>query len=326
MTEEIRLKISSLANAGIPFFFIVDFDGNAELYSSEEARNEGIFFSFNNQGNTILCPDTEVVSTKNAIPLITHPIDYTSYLLSFDKARNALKRGDTYLINLTFRTEIETGYSLMEIFQKSKAPYKLLYKDKFVIFSPESFIRISNGVIMTKPMKGTINANLPEAETLLINDEKEYFEHNTIVDLLRNDLNMVSSDVKVERFRYLEKIKTHRGELLQASSLITGKLPADYKKNLGSILNTLLPAGSVTGAPKERTVKIIKEIESYNRGYYTGVFGFYDGEILDVAVSIRFIEKEGDRFFYKSGGGITYLSSPFDEYNEMLEKVYLPFN
>lgn len=325
MTEEIRAKISTLATTGVPFFFIVDFHGNAELYSPEEARNEGILFSFNGQGNTITNPGREVLKTNTAIPLIAHPIDYSSYLLSFNKARNALKRGDTYLINITFRTEIETVYSLKEIFQESIAPYKLLYKDKFVIFSPESFIRISNGVIMTKPMKGTINTDVPQAEALLINNEKEYFEHNTIVDLLRNDLNMVSSDVKVERFRYLEKIKTHRGELLQASSLITGKLPFDYKKHLGSIVGTLLPAGSVTGAPKERTVSIIKEIESYDRGYYTGVFGFYDGETLDVAVSIRFIEKEGDRLFYKSGGGITYLSNPADEYNEMLEKVYLPF-
>jgi len=85
-----------------------------------------------------------------------------------------------------------------------------------------------------------------------------------------------------------------------------------------------LPAGSVTGAPKEKTVQTILEAENYNRGFYTGVFGYFDGETTDVAVSIRFIENVNNKLFYKSGGGITALSKPEEEYFEMLKKIYVP--
>jgi len=174
-------------------------------------------------------------------------------------------------------------------------------------------------------MKGTINANVLDAEKKVLENPKEHFEHNTIVDLLRNDLNMVAKDVTVDKFRYIEKISTNRGDLLQVSSLITGKLADNYTDKLGDIILKLLPAGSVTGAPKERTVQIIREIENYKRGFYTGVFGYFDGTSLDVAVAIRFIENIDGKLFYKSGGGITALSNPLDEYNELVAKIYVPF-
>jgi len=198
-------------------------------------------------------------------------------------------------------------------------------KGKFVVFSPEIFVRISNGIISSNPMKGTIDAGLPDAEKRLLDNPKELAEHNTIVDLIRNDLGMVSRDVCVTRFRYIERIETNFTPLLQASSEIIGKLPAGYEGNIGDILYCILPAGSISGAPKEKTVEIIKESEIYHRGYYTGVAGYFDGRNLDSCVMIRFIEQTGEGMVFKSGGGITASSDICQEYNELINKVYVPF-
>ena len=94
---------------------------------------------------------------------------------------------------------------------------------------------------------------------------------------------------------------------------------------IGNIIFELLPAGSISGAPKPSTLDIIKRAEGQKRGFYTGVFGYFDGETLDSAVMIRFIEKQKDGFYFRSGGGITINSDMRSEYQEVLEKVYLPF-
>lgn len=94
---------------------------------------------------------------------------------------------------------------------------------------------------------------------------------------------------------------------------------------MGDILFDMLPAGSVSGAPKSSTLRIIREAEGEPRGYYTGVFGYFDGQTLDSAVLIRFIEEEQGRMYFRSGGGITAYSDCRSEYEEVIEKVYLPF-
>jgi para-aminobenzoate synthetase component I len=86
----------------------------------------------------------------------------------------------------------------------------------------------------------------------------------------------------------------------------------------------LLPAGSISGAPKPKTIEIIKEVEKEKRGYYTGVFGYFDGKNLDSGVVIRYIEQNQDERFYRSGGGITSQSNALDEYNEVIQKIYVP--
>ncbi len=112
--------------------------------------------------------------------------------------------------------------------------------------------------------------------------------------------------------------------LLQVSSEISGVLENNWHERIGDILLSLLPAGSISGAPKRKTIEIIKTVEDYHRGFFTGVFGYFDGNQLDSAVMIRFIEKSGDQLIYKSGGGITIDSDVTREYEEMLEKVYVP--
>ena len=160
---------------------------------------------------------------------------------------------------------------------------------------------------------------------MILSDYKERSEHNTIVDLIRNDLNRVSEQVRLERFRYVDRLHTSNGDILQVSSEITGRLPEHYETFLGDIVFDLLPAGSISGAPKPATLRIISRAEGEKRGFYTGVFGLYDGKRLDTAVMIRFIEEKGRKRYFRSGGGITINSSCRSEYEEVLEKVYLPF-
>jgi para-aminobenzoate synthetase component 1 len=141
------------------------------------------------------------------------------------------------------------------------------------------------------------------------------------VDLIRNDLSTVASNVKVNRFRFYEELKTQDGILGQVSSEIEGKLTPNYKETIGDLIFKLLPAGSVSGAPKTKTQEIIAKAEQEHRGYYTGVAGYFDGQNLDSCVLIRYLQAD---YIYRSGGGITFQSDVKSEYQEILDKVYVP--
>ena len=173
-------------------------------------------------------------------------------------------------------------------------------------------------------MKGTIDASIPGAEKKLFDNQKEQAEHATIVDLLRNDLSQITTNVTVEKFRYVDKIVSNQKELLQVSSKISGIISESNRRKLGNIVFCLLPAGSVTGAPKNKTIEIIRSAETYKRGFYTGIAGYFDGQNLDSCVMIRFIENQNGSLLYKSGGGITAQSIAEEEYQELIDKVYVP--
>ena len=145
-----------------------------------------------------------------------------------------------------------------------------------------------------------------------------------VVDLLRNDLGMVAKNIRVTKFRFIDKIKAGERELLQVSSEIVGDMDEGWIEDWQNIIKTLLPAGSISGAPKKSTLEIIQNIEDYERGYFSGVFGVYDGKSLDSGVMIRFIEKTNEGLIYQSGGGITIDSDVYLEYNELQDKIYLP--
>lgn len=316
---EIIDKINHFASCNESFLFAVDFHGKKGfVLSPEEADKAGILYDI--EGN---CNTPPPVS-GNSFTFGFFPPEFREYQAAFEKVLFHLNNGNTYLLNLTFPAKLKINLSLREIFLRSSARFRLFVPDQFAVFSPESFIEINGNEILTRPMKGTISANIPEAEKVLMEDKKELFEHNTIVDLLRNDLSMVSTGVNVRKFRYLEKIHTNREDLWQMSSEISGTLPGDYLSKLGQTIFKLLPAGSVTGAPKESTVRIIRETENYDRGFYTGIFGYFDGQSLKSAVSIRFIEKAGRDLIFKSGGGITALSDMQSEYDELIAKIYVP--
>lgn len=308
------------ASKGIPFVFLISFgcEGNL-LTRTEEASSAGLYLEMPGLKTHIL-----EKSPARQIHWKQTPPDRASYRKAFEHIHDQILYGNSFLLNLTQPTLVETNFSLEEIFTRSMAPFKLLLKDKLVVFSPERFVRIQGRTISSNPMKGTIDASIPGAYRLLASDPKEDAEHNTIVDLIRNDLSQVARKVRVKRFKYIEKLRTHQGELLQMSSEITGKLPTNYKKNLGDILFSMLPAGSICGAPKKKTVEIILKTEGYERGFYTGIFGHFDGENLDSAVAIRYLENQGEEMVFKSGGGITYKSDWKKEYEEMQNKVYVP--
>ena len=258
------------------------------------------------------------------INLRKSPAPLSSYEKKFNKVLGYLEYGDSFLTNLTIATEVTLDHSLEHLFFQSEAKYKLLFGDEFLVFSPETFVQIKGGKIYAYPMKGTIDASMDGARQVILADKKELAEHVTIVDLIRNDLSQVASNVTVTRFRYIDEVKTAAKNLFQVSSEICGTLDSDYMNQLGDILLKLLPAGSVSGAPKPRTLEIIREVEQETRGYYTGVFGYFDGNILDSGVMIRFIENKKGKFFYRSGGGITTQSVVESEYQEVIDKVYVP--
>lgn len=286
----------------------------------DDLEKESIFVSFPGFSNI---PVLFATGARCAINRIIPP-EMECYKKGFDIVMKSLHYGNSFLTNYTCQTEIDLTSSFRDSFANARAKYKILFKDKWVCFSPETFVQIKDGMIYSFPMKGTINGEIPNAEQVILNDEKEIGEHYTIVDLIRNDLGMVASDVSVERFRYTEKVETYKGVLWQVSSEIRGRLPEKFHHNLGDILFALLPAGSVSGAPKAKTLDVIREAENYQRGYYCGVVFYFDGENVDSCVLIRFIERIGDKIYYKSGGGITVYSNLQKEYQEVLDKIYVP--
>ena len=312
--------MSALAEKQKPFFFLIDFELEDPIVCPiDKALELGFYFKIKKFKNF-----KPKFMDHKPMNLSIDPFPKSLYSKAYKKVIEEIHQGNTFLLNLTFPSKIKTRISFEHLFHVAKAPYKLRYKDHFVIYSPECFIKIINGYIYSYPMKGTIDANLHDAKKTLINNAKEINEHNTIVDLIRNDLSKVAKEVQVTRFRYMDKIKTQKNEILHTSSEIRGKLFKGWEKQLPEILLNMLPAGSICGAPKEKTVSIIREVEYEKRGYYTGVFGFFDGKNLDSAVNIRYLEKHQGHVRYRSGGGITSLSNLESEYNELIEKIYVP--
>lgn len=318
--ENAITKMNSLGSIKLPFIFIIDYlQKNIIVEEIECVDSSSILYDLNGLSNL---EAKHTPSTNYEIEIFPQSIE--DYEKSFNIVKENINKGNSYLVNLTCSTPININLQLNELFFHTKALYKLMLKDRFIIFSPETFIRIKNGYVYSYPMKGTIDASLPNAESIIMNDPKEAAEHATIVDLIRNDLSIIASHVSVPKYRYIDRIQTNKGVLLQVSSEVRGKLQENWQSNIGSLLFSLLPAGSISGAPKKKTQEIIAEAETYNRGFYTGIMGYFDGENLDSAVMIRFIEKDGDKFFFKSGGGITSQSELNNEYNEMIQKIYVP--
>lgn len=316
--QQITAQMNELGKRGEAFVFLIDFEGN-EAHIFEPGDTSKLLWKTSSASNY-----RKQLITRKLEKWEISPPTFEKYKWGFDLVSEQIRAGDTYLLNYTQPTAVECNLSLDEIFHLSSAQYQVLLKDRFVCFSPETFVQIKNGKIASFPMKGTMDASIPNAEELILNDSKEVAEHHTIVDLIRNDLSLVAENVCVEKFRYLQRIKTNQSDLWQVSSKITGDLPFDYAQNIGEILFTMLPAGSISGAPKKKTVQIIKATENYDRGFYTGIFGYFDGQNLDSCVLIRYLENKNGKLVYKSGGGITFMSEIEKEYKELINKVYVP--
>lgn len=319
--EEAKQRMNDLAEQAMPFLFIIDYDAKRAVVEPEsEVDANELKYCFNGIGNATQTSHP----TNNDIEWRIEPPTETEYQHSFNIVRNAMLAGNSYLANLTCRVGLQTNLSLLDLYHAANARYRLWMKDKLVCFSPETFVKISQGKIHSYPMKGTAEDVSPLSAEQLLANEKEAAEHATIVDLIRNDLSMVASNVRVERYRYVERLNTHRGPLLQTSSEIKGQLMPHLTQRPGDVIFSQLPAGSITGAPKKKTVEIIAEAENYHRDFYTGVMGRWDNDELDSAVMIRFIDQHDGKLYFKAGGGITAKSNWKDEYHEVIEKVYAP--
>ena len=378
MKQEIIDKINQLASQDEPFLFVINYQGDKVFIRLlSDINPEECLFDFEGRGNlshvwketwkegTSEKETWKKETSEEEISETTWQIDpplYEDYERNFNIVKSNIMAGNSYLTNLTCRVLVSCNLSLEDIFHRAKGKYKLLLRRKrnltpFVCFSPETFVRIKGGRIYSYPMKGTLDASLPNAEKQLMEDQKEAAEHATIVDLIRNDLSRVAEDVRVDKYRYIDVLHTNKGNILQTSSEISGRLPEDYPHHLGEILDAQLPAGSITGAPKDKTMQIIHEAEGYDRAFYTGIMGIYDQGELNSAVMIRFIEEEtspvdfeadgeknfkasegkGDeasegkrdeasrKLYFKAGGGITSKSDCRKEYEEVIQKIYLPF-
>ncbi|MBK8505169.1 MAG: aminodeoxychorismate synthase component I [Saprospiraceae bacterium] len=306
--------------ASHPFIFVIDFQKEHCLVCHHtQLDSRQVLFDINGFRNG------HEPSLKRDSPVFeSYPISFDDYLKAFENVKQQIQQGNSYLVNLTFETPIYSSQNLRSLFHSSPAKYKLMVDGQFLVFSPETFVRIESGKISSFPMKGTIDASIKQATEKILSDAKETAEHATIVDLIRNDLSMVAKNVVVERYRYIDTIFTHNKTLLQVSSEICGDLPIDYQSRVGDIIFSLLPAGSISGAPKNKTLKIIQQVESHRRGFYSGICGYFDGCNLDSGVMIRFIEQRDNQLFFKSGGGITNFSNPLLEYQEYMDKIYVP--
>lgn len=307
MLKDIKDRLNSVKDS--PFVALLSYDTPEFdiVCSPEELHKFGIKFKLNAKNDN-----------KIKYELQKFPIKFSEYKARFDKVSSYLKSGEISLLNLCFRTMIKTNLNMDEIYAHANAKALIYKKDDFICFTPEPFIRIENGRIDTYPMKGTIDASLPNAREILLNDEKEISEQRAMVKLMQDELLGICDEVRLEKFRFIEQV----GSLYQTSSHISAKL----RENLGfgDVFEALLPAGSIAGAPKQKALDVIKECELNPRGFYTGIFIYFDGRVLQSFVLIRFVKCENDGLYFYSGGGITAQSEAKREYDELLAKANFP--
>ena len=313
-----KQKVNALSRTRTPFLFLLSFDKKQHFVQALDQLDSDILFEIENYRTG----HQEQLLTDFSFQKV--PPSFEDFKNAFDRLQEHMRQGNTYLANLTFASQIKTSHNLKAIFLASRAKFKLYFKDQFVCFSPEPFINIVKNTIYAYPMKGTIDASIADAKKIILDDKKELAEHIMVVDLLRNDLSMVAKKVRLQRFRMISEVQSKLKKLYQVSSVISGCLPNNWHDNLGDLLDKILPAGSISGTPKIKTLDILQTLETYDRGYFTGVFGVYDGENIYSSVLIRFIERQKQGLVFKSGGGITHASCLQKEYEELIDKVDVP--
>lgn len=275
-------------------------------------------------------------SAFEAAPLANHKtysypkVAKEDYCTKIDYIKEQIVAGNTYEVNYTFPNTVWASCGGLDLFMsligEQKTPYNSFIKNEFeevLSFSPELFFKVEDGKIFTKPMKGTIQRGATEAEDVqnrefLQNDEKNRAENVMIVDLLRNDLGRIAKTgtVKVDK---LFEIETHK-TLHQMTSEISAELTEG--SGLWEIFKAIYPCGSITGAPKVSTMRIIEEIEPESRGIYCGAIGYIHGDECEFSVPIRILQRKLDEPFYTchTGGAIVWDSTAEEEWQEALLK------
>lgn len=262
--------------------------------------------------------------TYNPFIKINNDIPFEEYKQSFSKIKSQIELGNTYQVNYTFDKILDVGSSVENLYlslrETQKTDYLAFIKNKYdtiLSFSPELFFEIYGNKIKVKPMKGTIQKGKDELENqekknFLKNDEKNKAENSMIVDLLRNDIGRLCKlgSVNVASFLEIEEYST----LYQMTSTVEGELKPNV--SILDILTAIFPCGSVTGAPKIKTMNIIQELEKGLRGVYCGAIGYLSPEKSVFSVPIRILQKQNNHWQYRVGSGIVWDSDLKEEWKE----------
>lgn len=257
-------------------------------------------------------------------PLITKE----AYIKAINKIKEYISNGVTYEVNYTYPSEILTNLNGIELYEaileKQKTPYNTYLETPnltLLSYSPELFFKLNGDKILTKPMKGTApklgDDNDNVRRDFLYNDVKNRAENIMIVDLLRNDLGRISKTgtVKVDKLFEIEEHPT----LFQMTSEISSEL--DDNISLHDIFKAIFPCGSITGAPKISTMRVIDELESFSRNIYCGAIGFLSPQECEFSVPIRILYGKNNKYTYHAGGAIVWDSTAEDEWEETQVKT-----
>ena len=255
-------------------------------------------------------------------------ISKETYVEAINKIKKYIKNGVTYEVNYTYPSEVLTnlnGIDLYEaILEKQKTPYNTYLETPeltLLSYSPELFFKLQDNKILTKPMKGTAPRLGDEEDSkrceFLYNDIKNRAENIMIVDLLRNDLGRISKTGTV-RVDKLFKIEEHP-TVFQMTSEISSEL--EENTSLYDIFKAIFPCGSITGAPKISTMRVIDELEPFDRNIYCGAIGFLSPDICEFSVPIRILYGKDNKYTYHAGGAIVWDSTAEDEWEETLVKT-----
>lgn len=254
----------------------------------------------------------------------------SEYCSMVEKAKSYIREGDIFQVVLSNRFEAEYEGSLLDTYRvlrtTNPSPYMFYFSSDDIEIagaSPETLVKVENGIAHTFPLAGTRprGATQTEDEALekeLLSDEKELAEHNMLVDLGRNDIGKISrfGSVEVEKYMSIERFS----HVMHIGSTVKGELRKDF--DAIHAIDSILPAGTLSGAPKIRACEIINELENNKRGIYGGAIGYIDftGN-LDTCIAIRIAYKKNGKVFIRSGAGIVADSVPKKEYQECINKA-----
>ena len=257
------------------------------------------------------------------------------YCAMVEKAKHYIYEGDIFQVVLSNRLDADFDGSLLDAYRVLRAtnpsPYMFFFSSddmEIAGASPETLVKLENGTLHTFPLAGTRPRGATDEEdkrleTELLHDEKELSEHNMLVDLGRNDIGKVSKfgSVEVEKYMCIERYS----HVMHIGSTVRGEI-LDSKSALDAV-DAVLPAGTLSGAPKLRACEIINELENNKRGVYGGAVGYIDFRgNLDTCIAIRLAFKKNGRVFVRSGAGIVADSVPVNEYNECINKAKAVMN
>ena len=257
------------------------------------------------------------------------------YCEMVEKAKNYIYEGDIFQVVLSNRIEADISGSLLDTYRvlrtTNPSPYMFYFSSDDIEIagaSPETLVKLNDNKLYTFPLAGTrprgkTDEEDHELEHDLLADEKELAEHNMLVDLGRNDIGRISKigSVKVDKYLSVERFS----HVMHIGSTVTGDLRSDLD-SLAAI-DSILPAGTLSGAPKIRACEIINELEDNKRGIYGGAIGYVDlSGNIDTCISIRIAFARNNKVFIRSGAGIVADSVPDSEFDESLNKAAAVIN